>query len=261
MMTTTAFRDRLREIEKGTGERQDAADAYRDQELSRLFDECGWTQEAIAKEMGKHQTWVSLRLRFGGFLKFMTSGHKDAPNLARLTERHFRRCWSKTKGKEAERFRQVVELLNGCDLLPSYKNLVTKPGYADAIRSALADGKWHKFGAIFADVEESHPEVTQQKLSDAIASLKKPRNGKRIESQKKAGVWRYRLVAVPDAADPARAAVSSLYEQIKPHLDDLLSMSRVKQGGLAPGELAKVAVRMQRLFDAACAEDTVDVQR
>jgi hypothetical protein len=42
--------------------RQDA-DTYRDQELSRLFNECEWTQERIAKRMGRSRMGV-VRARF-----------------------------------------------------------------------------------------------------------------------------------------------------------------------------------------------------
>src|SRR5262245_45381424 len=65
----SAIRDQL-------AARRESADAYRDQELSRLFHECGWTQERIAERMRQAQPWVSRRLIFGAFLSFMPAGIK-----------------------------------------------------------------------------------------------------------------------------------------------------------------------------------------
>jgi transcriptional regulator with XRE-family HTH domain len=79
---------------------------FRDQELSRLFRECGWTQERIAKRMGKPQNWVSRRLIFGRFLEFTPSG----VSVENLTEGRFRNLWKATKGSERERFEQVLSM-------------------------------------------------------------------------------------------------------------------------------------------------------
>src|SRR5262245_33538040 len=42
--------------------------------LARLFNECGWTQEQIARHRGKKQPWVSRRLLVGRLLMFMPRG-------------------------------------------------------------------------------------------------------------------------------------------------------------------------------------------
>jgi len=111
------------------------ADAYRDQELARLFVECGWTQEKIARKVERSQVWVSCRLTFGRFLSFIASSYKRES----LTEFRFRACWRKTKGKESDRFRQVLSILEG-EVPPGYRNLVNKPGIRKAI---LASGRRH----------------------------------------------------------------------------------------------------------------------
>ena len=82
-----------------------------DQEIARLFGGSGWTQERIAKRVGKSRVWVTYRLQFGSFLHFVTTvtNHKLPANL---TERRFRGYWEQTKApKEAQRFKQVVEAM------------------------------------------------------------------------------------------------------------------------------------------------------
>src|SRR5262249_43878615 len=93
----------------------------RDQEVSRLFNECKWTQEKIAQRMGHKQAWVQKRLCFGIFMawiKINPSGinPKFTPHL--LTERTFRKHWQKVgKGDRKEgdegRFARVLESLVG----------------------------------------------------------------------------------------------------------------------------------------------------
>jgi hypothetical protein len=105
--------------------------------------ECGWTQERIAQKVGKKKTWVCYRLRFGAFLAF-TSGERIKFSTENLTERRFRSCWARTKGKEAARFEQVVKLLSddvpsNCSSLPSTSphplSLSRRPAYrAAAVR-------------------------------------------------------------------------------------------------------------------------------
>jgi len=103
--------------------RREGAEAYRDQEMARLFNECGWTQEKIARKMGKKQTWVSLRLVFARFLIFIADRNKSEG----LTEWKFRKLYSGTRGTEKERFECVLGKLG--DTVPlGYRNQVQKPG-------------------------------------------------------------------------------------------------------------------------------------
>jgi hypothetical protein len=73
------------------------AGAYRDQELARLFGDCGWTQERIAGRMGQSQRWVAYRLLFGRFIAFRTACSKSESPPKSLTEGHFRKKWSEAK--------------------------------------------------------------------------------------------------------------------------------------------------------------------
>src|SRR5262245_54882063 len=72
--------------------------------------------------MGKKQSWVSKRLKFGAVLVFIPTWNKDsAPDISRLTEGAFRKLWSKTRGKDEDRFRQVLTMLG--DALPPGSHL------------------------------------------------------------------------------------------------------------------------------------------
>jgi hypothetical protein len=96
---------RLQHIEEQANAAQERVDGYRDQKLSALFVESGWSQEHIAeflsKKWGKpiEHSWVSRRMRFGRFISFfVSSGHKDSLQAPlNLTERAFRKFWDGTE--------------------------------------------------------------------------------------------------------------------------------------------------------------------
>jgi hypothetical protein len=64
MMSEQQFDDQLKSIE----ERYSHGPASHDQELARLLAESGWTQEELARRMGKTQGWVCQQILFGRFL-------------------------------------------------------------------------------------------------------------------------------------------------------------------------------------------------
>src|SRR5687768_6972313 len=53
MMSEERFDARLKHIEEQHAARRESADAYRDQEMAKLFEESAWTQERIAQRVGK----------------------------------------------------------------------------------------------------------------------------------------------------------------------------------------------------------------
>lgn len=246
-MTEQQFDERLKQIEVECGRRRDAVDAYRDQELARLFEECEWSQEKMAHRMGKTKSWVSKRLTFRRFLTAFPEWKHD---LSFLTEGAFRHYWAKTKGTESERFRDVREALAGCDLPSRPEVLTTKPNYVHGVREVLADGRWHPRDGILADLEEKYPEATAASLEAALGNARRPHKGKTLESKGKADGLQYRLVEAPD--DPAQVAAQALYDQLEPHLEQLQSMSKRPQATLAPVEIAIIAARIRRLVEAAC---------
>ena len=94
MMSEREFDRRLQEIEGHYDARREGAEALRDQEVSRLFNECGWTQSLIAKKMGRTQGWVQLRLKLGRFLAWLainTDRINPSPPPESLTEWRFLR--------------------------------------------------------------------------------------------------------------------------------------------------------------------------
>jgi hypothetical protein len=69
------------------------------------FHHTGWTQDELAKKEGKSQPWITVRLRFGRFLEFITTVINAQPLPSNLTERRFRSYWERTSGdNERQRF-------------------------------------------------------------------------------------------------------------------------------------------------------------
>ncbi len=137
--TDEQYDKQRKDIEAGFELRKECADAWRDQRVATLFDECGWTQERIAKREDKTQGWVQLRLRFSRFLGFInTTGINGTPIPRNLTERRFRSYWEQTtKGHEPTRFRAVADLM-AADLT------LTKPRERihDKIMDEFGDWEW-----------------------------------------------------------------------------------------------------------------------
>src|SRR5215472_17541984 len=80
------------------------AGARREQSLAKLFVSSGWTQEELAAEVGKSQSWIDQQLRFGRFI----SSQEKATMVVNLNERRFRQYWDDTsdmKGNDGDRFR------------------------------------------------------------------------------------------------------------------------------------------------------------
>jgi hypothetical protein len=112
-MTEHQFNARLAQINEQYEARREGAVAYRDQEMARLCQGCGWEVRRIARHLtevtGKRvsKSNVSRRLIFGRFLALPPVG--DKPALTQnLTERSFRDHWRMTAGKEAEHLAQVA---------------------------------------------------------------------------------------------------------------------------------------------------------
>lgn len=82
-----------------------------DQELAKLFDRSGWTQEQLAAKEGKKQPYVSRRLQFGRFLAIMPNGIILSDDFS---EGRFRSYWDATaslKGNNTIRFAAVAEMV------------------------------------------------------------------------------------------------------------------------------------------------------
>ena len=146
-MTDDQFAVRVKHIEEQAGEMQARVQAYRDQEIARLFVQSGWTQERIAEQMGKSQQWVSYRLVFGQFLQFTTDRGKWTKAPKNLTEWRFRGYFEQTDkdAKEPRRFAEVIRLMEN-----DFAVATTRPPawVGDRIAAEFADREWRHPEAI-----------------------------------------------------------------------------------------------------------------
>jgi hypothetical protein len=179
-------------------------DALRDRLLAQLFVKCRWTQEKIAARMGQSQSWVALRLRFGRFFAFMTTGHKSESPPHSLTERRFRNAWREAKqgahrkDTESDIFAKVAEILEaGRETDPPGKliNLVRKPDIKAAVRKAITGKARISTQNILAAVQETLPDTDSKQVSEALRALwKHPPEGLALESRHIGKSYSYRLV-------------------------------------------------------------------
>src|SRR5215467_7999780 len=113
-MTPSQYETARTQLRETYGDSKGEAGARFEQELAKLFERSGWTQDELAKKEGKSRRFIAYQLTFGRFLNFGTSG-SNLENLPQnLTERRFRSYWERTdKGerKEALRFREVIKLM------------------------------------------------------------------------------------------------------------------------------------------------------
>lgn len=253
-MTTEQFDARVRQIEQGYAHRRDGADAYRDQELARLFHECEWTQERIAQRMGKTHAWVSFRLTFGAFLDFVTTGYKSLPPLDSLTERAFRRLYQGTRGPKAERFGQVVAKL-GDGLPVGYRNLILKPGYRTVAVEVMADGQWRTVAQLTECLTEQFSEIDAHACANVLQGLSRsPPKGWRVESKKISQKCQYRMRKASEK-NLSRADVLTLYENVHPLIEELHHWGRTHEGLMSPVEIRKIATKLERIFDSLLAKE------
>jgi hypothetical protein len=235
MMSEHDFDLRLRHIEDQFAAREESALAFRDQELARLFVECGWTQERIAARVGKKQAWVSNRLRFGRFIQLYYNCNKSEKALGNVTEGRFRACWAKTKGNERERFAQAGKLLEG-DVPPNYRNLERKPGYRQAVADSCLDGRWHNVRQLVSELDRDFPGITHEQVSSAVQSLqRKPPKGLAVESRHIGRLHQYRLVK-RGAIESGSPDAAALAEHILPIVREI------------KGELRKSLAAMSSAF-------------
>lgn len=255
MMTAQQFDAKLTHIEEQFAACRVGAIAYRDQEMARLFDECGWTQEKIVARMGKKQEWVFIRLKFGAFLSFATGGCKSPDWLTGLTKDRFCDYWKRTSGKDRERFEEVARILEH-GIPQGMGALNEKPGIREAVLSCLDDGQWYTFRQILATVEETLVGVTTEQISRCLVRFRsdKPR-GKRLESKRigRQSQYRIRSAQTGQKIDPAK--VLDLYEQAKPLIDELRHWGTSSRYEQSPASLLNIAIKLERLFDAVLAKE------
>ena len=151
-MNEDQFEARLKHIEEQAGAMQARVNAYRDQEIARLFVQSGWTQERIAQRMGKSQQHISRLLLFGRFLVFTPSWCNPMKPPKNLTEGRFRGYFERTDktAKEPRRFAEVLRMMEDAFELHSPR---TPSSVGKRIASEFATGKWLEPEAIAEAIE------------------------------------------------------------------------------------------------------------
>lgn len=247
MMSTQDFDLRLRHIDEQYAAKREGAEAYRDQEVSRLFVECGWKKVRIAEHMGKTHQWVGNRLLFGCFMAFATARCVSEFDPRSLTEWRFRNHWLKvSKGprKETEegRFARVLDSLRADAVTvvpPGYANLVNKPGLKAAVVEALKAGPRRTTAELAAVVSEKIPETTAKQVTQAIKAISKsPPKGYALDTRATEKAHRHRLVPSkggrpgpgPQPIDPAAAAavVAGVMPKLK-YVIEMLKRDRAER--------------------------------
>jgi hypothetical protein len=258
MMADHDFDVRLQQIQEGYAARRDGAEAYRDQELARLFEKCGWPQEKIAKRMGKKQQWVSYRLIFARFLQFTTDRCKTPFATENLTEWRFRTCWGKTdrKASERERFAAVAVAL-AAPVLPSprYMNLVKKPGIRPAIVGLLKDRQRRSVADMAVALDGQFPGITTKQVTHAVGDLqKRPPKGFAVEARHVGQSHKYRLTqrtgagAPPVSPDEAGMTISEVIPLIQEAQAELKKSTAALSISFLMERLAKAERALSRLL-------------
>jgi hypothetical protein len=202
-MTEQEFNNRLSEIERQYAGSRVELEAKRDQEVGRLFVECGWTQKRIAERMGWSQPKVSLRLVFGRFLNYYGRNNSKLPTDS-LNEWHFREAWKRSgkggpKDSEDDRFERVAKLLASTppsDPPKGYQNLVKKPGITKAVVEVLKAGTRLDVAQIAEAVGDKFPDLTHSQVSAALSKLQtKPPKGFAMDARHSGRTHKYRLIA------------------------------------------------------------------
>lgn len=151
--------------------------AKRDQLLSQLFCECGWTQQEIADKEGRNRDWVSKRLRFGRFCDHLYSmEYRKLP--VNLNERRFRELWSQHGGNvpagspaENKKFQAIIDSddwqLQFASAVPFDTN--------GLIKERCVDNKWRSKGEIA--VEIGVPDGRDDCVANAVGRIRKQFSG------------------------------------------------------------------------------------
>ncbi len=243
MMSEDHFDARLKQIESEYAGAREGADAARDQEVARLFVECGWTQVRIAERMGWSEGKVSRQLVFGRFIRFLPSGQESKSPAKPLTERRFRNACSRAgklrKETEAERFARVATLLasDASDMPGNYGNLVKKPGIKKAVIEVMSDGKRLSSAEIAEEVSVKMPGVTREQVTATLQRMQeKPPQGMALEARHVGQSHKYRLVErkrgqSPTTPAPSIDALAAFIDDAAPLVKECIKILKAPEVG------------------------------
>lgn len=231
---------RRQQIEDQAGAMQERVDAYRDQKLSLLFVQSGWTQERIAEKEGKSVRWVYYRLQFGRFLIFCTSCANSQKPAKNLTEGRFRTYFEQTdKGKKEQlRFRDAASAMEEDLLLPTKKRDME---LAKRIVEKFADAKWHYIETICESVEGDRIAVESR-----LRFMKeRGMHGCTCERRKAGKSKQYRIYK----GGSKKIQVEALIKELEPHLSVLEREGRRKHALMSQAAVLDAAHRIRQLLE------------
>ncbi len=262
-MTEQQFNERLEFIDREANRLRERADAYRDQEMARLFVECGWTQERIAEKVGKSKMSVSRRLVFGRFLDFVTHGLQTQKPPENLTERRFRALYGtackalKTsrarKGKTAEAqertlFAEVLAMLadGRADDLAKAGSGQQRPGLIKAVGEILADGKPHTARQVRKALEERFGPMSSNNANSAMHHFKKTMPKDAVLETNNLGTQnqyrlRKRIKVQPDT-------ILEIADKVLPIIEELEGWGRRHEYEQSPVAMRRIAAQLKKLF-------------
>ncbi|MCP3473810.1 hypothetical protein NLM33_26195 [Bradyrhizobium sp. CCGUVB1N3] len=205
----------------------------RDQAIAQLFHRSGWTQLELAQKEGKSDGWVNQRLRFGGFLNFLTQNLQSIP--ASLTERRFRGLWEQTNkdaANEEYRFQDVLKLLDAAREV--------RPRIAPDIVKQFGDGKWHEADAIAKalNTDVDHVDGAMRMMT------KYGTHGAKAEKRSYGTSHRYRIFKQDRAIGSAE-----LLEKLTPIIKGLEAEGRSSAAAASPAAVRILAGKLRKLLD------------
>ena len=210
------------------------AGARREQSLAKLFVSSGWTQEELAAEVGKSQTWVVFQLRFGRFI----ANFENITTVINLNERRFRQYWDDTgdvRENEGARFRAIARMVeaNGTPI----GKLV-----GEVVREHFVDNKWHSVSVIAKRANQPVEKVNAA-LGNMFANQAKSKYT--IERKKVARDWHYRWF------NRSKKTVSAeeLVEKLSPLIDELRSQARTNMATVDISTFGHVASQLRKLLE------------
>lgn len=263
MMSKEEFRARCQQIDEQYSANRHGAEAARDQAMSRLFKECGWSQQDIAEEMGQSQPWVTCRLRFSGFLEFITTGNNSTFPRETLAERNFRAAWTAVgKGHDKEtdedRYQKVLNWLNEHPpAIKAYRGQTRKPSLKVAIVDVLTNSnRLHTAAEIADDLVEKGIETDTSQVSEMLREIEhKPPKGMTLQTRHSGQVNKYRIderqVHKRELAVDIGEAMHTLAE-LMPCLEECMEIMRKPAAGrevtLALTHLSKLRRTIESLL-------------
>lgn len=227
------------------GSRKEAGAKY-EQALAKLFYQSGWSQQELAKRVGKSKGYVSNLLTFGRFLGFY--GKLAAANFPSnaglgLTEFRFRGFWNQTDAAETNgriRFLAVLELMQKDAPTPKVRRA---KDIGKCLAAKFADGKWRDIDVIAkqADVPVSDVKGILQNIIDhrSFSST--------CEKKAVAKTFHYRIF-------PQERQISTveLTEKMQPLLDILKMEGRKNMATMSPPTVAYHTSLIQALLNDWC---------